>query len=43
MIYKTSAESKGRAKWAMAPLNFIHSFIPNDYLVLSIEKNQSFR
>jgi hypothetical protein len=33
---------KGGAKWAMAPLNFIHPFIPNDYLVLSVQKKSKF-
>jgi hypothetical protein len=28
------------AKWAMPPLNFVHPFMPNDYLVLSVEKTE---
>jgi hypothetical protein len=40
---KIRGRSKGGAKWAMAPLNFVHPFMSNDYLVLSVEKNQRFR
>jgi hypothetical protein len=28
------------AKWVIAPLNFVHPFMPNDYLVLSIKKSK---
>ena len=37
------ADPEGGQSRPWPPLNFIHPFIPNDYLVLSVEKNQSFR
>jgi hypothetical protein len=37
------ADPKGGQSGPWPPLNFIHPFILNDYLVLSVEKNRSFR
>jgi hypothetical protein len=36
------ADPKGGQSGPWPPLNFIHPFIPNDYLVLSVEKKSKF-
>ena len=41
--FRPVADPEGGQSRPWPPLNFIHPFIPNDYLVLSVKKNQSFR
>jgi hypothetical protein len=36
---RTEADPEGGQSGPWPPLNFVHPLIPNDYLVLSVEKN----